>query len=799
MAASRNADDDLYRGYDDSPLNASGGGIFQPVGMEGEMLPGTAMVGRPPGSAMKTYVAPGTAQRLGTASGLQDGARPMTSHRGAGFSSAPNKKWDPLSQHAGKSGGGLAGKTLDRKGEISAEETAKEIEEKVHQLLEESAVAACSGDQTTGLEKAIEARKKERSLCKYRDVNNIGELNNMDLTYAVDFNLAHMNHANKNYKEAIEQFTDLVRNKNYPQSGGLRVNLGNIYFEQQKFSLAIKNYRMALDQVPQTGKEVQFKIMRNIGLAFVHMGQYQDAHQTFTTVMNSVPDHQTGYNLVVCSFALGDREGMKQAFLRLLEVPPYEMEDDEDVDLLGLMGGEDDDMQNVVQNDGLREELRKRQNYITRCIVNSAQLISEKIEKAGYAAGYDWCVEQLRAAGYMRLANEVELAKASKFLMGNKEFESAIAVFKEFEKKESRVRARAATNLAFLHMLEAHTDVADKYAELALKSDRYNARAFVNKGCVLAEKGDYEGAKSLFLEALAIEPYCVEANFNVGLVNLRMDDPESALISFKKLNKMLPENTEMLFQLAQCYDIMGDFHHAVEHLKMLNSLLPNDPGVLARLGAIHARVDDEAGALHFYQEAHRVYPVSMDVISWLGAFHVRNEVYEKAMPYFDLASKIQPQEVKWGLMVASCLRRVGAYPQALARYKAIDAEHPNNVECLKYLVHLCTELGRRDDAQAYMERLRKAEKAQAAEATVVANTMAARQQQSEFAANGQSGSGGMMNGAGAAGPAFIEDSYQMSAGLNVPVSQGKKVVAKVDGHNDDWGDEELGDDLLPMG
>ena len=31
-------------------------------------------------------------------------------------------------------------------------------------------------------------------------------------------------------------------------------------------------------------------------------------------------------------------------------------------------------------------------------------------------------------------------------------------------------------------------DVADKYAELALKSDRYNARAYVNKGCILADK-----------------------------------------------------------------------------------------------------------------------------------------------------------------------------------------------------------------------------------------------------------------------------------------------------------------------
>jgi hypothetical protein len=53
----------------------------------------------------------------------------------------------------------------------------------------------------------------------------------------------------------------------------------------------------------------------------------------------------------------------------------------------------------------------------------------------------------------------------------------------------------------------------------------------------------------------------------------------------------------------------------------------------------------------------------MDVISWLGAYHVKNEVYEKAMPYFDLASKVQPQEVKWALMVASCYRRIGAYPQ----------------------------------------------------------------------------------------------------------------------------------------
>jgi intraflagellar transport protein 88 len=64
----------------------------------------------------------------------------------------------------------------------------------------------------------------------------------------------------------------------------------------------------------------------------------------------------------------------------------------------------------------------------------------------------------------------------------------------------------------------------------------------------------------------------------------------------------------------------------------------------------------------------------MDVISWLGAFHVKNEVYEKAMPYFDLAARIQPTEVKWQLMVASCFRRIGAYPQALATVREAELE-----------------------------------------------------------------------------------------------------------------------------
>ena len=55
--------------------------------------------------------------------------------------------------------------------------------------------------------------------------------------------------------------------------------------------------------------------------------------------------------------------------------------------------------------------------------------MAEKVERGGYAAGYDWCCSQLRSCGLARLANEVELAKASRHLAGM-DFGAAISVYK---------------------------------------------------------------------------------------------------------------------------------------------------------------------------------------------------------------------------------------------------------------------------------------------------------------------------------------------------------------------------------
>ncbi len=86
------------------------------------------------------------------------------------------------------------------------------------------------------------------------------------------------------------------------------------------------------------------------------------------------------------------------------------------------------------------------------------------------------------------------------FYLRRKEFDEAINVLKKFEKKEAHLMARASTNLSFLYFLEGDYINAEKYSDIAIKNDRYNSKALVNKGNTLFINGDLDRAKEIYLE-----------------------------------------------------------------------------------------------------------------------------------------------------------------------------------------------------------------------------------------------------------------------------------------------------------
>ena len=75
--------------------------------------------------------------------------------------------------------------------------------------------------------------------------------------------------------------------------------------------------------------------MQNIGVSFVKMGQFSDAVTSFEHKMAEKASFQTGFNLLLCYYALGDKEKMKKTFQKLLTVS-LGFDDDDKYTLTGV-------------------------------------------------------------------------------------------------------------------------------------------------------------------------------------------------------------------------------------------------------------------------------------------------------------------------------------------------------------------------------------------------------------------------------------------------------------------------------
>ena len=98
------------------------------------------------------------------------------------------------------------------------------------------------------------------------------------------------------------------------------------------------------------------------------------------------------------------------------------------------------------------------------------------------------------------------------------------------------------------------------------------------------------------------------------------------------------------------------------------------------------------------------------MIEWLAGYYIESQFPEKAAKYFALASVIEPNEVKWHLMNASSLRKIGNFHQALEKYRQTHEKFPESREVLQYLIRLCKDMNMEKDLKEYESKLKKLDK-----------------------------------------------------------------------------------------
>ncbi|GAB1861738.1 Intraflagellar transport protein 88-like protein [Camponotus japonicus] len=794
--AAADVEDDIYTGYNDYSSvykDLEQDELFQEViktsyGKRSIFTPKT------PGTAMRF----GTAsrfQRNDTATSMQPmtgGLRPMTAVRSAGYTS--RQTFDPLNM--GSSAKGPA-PPLETNKEDTPEEKIKATERKIMGLIESSAEAASENNMRIALERAREASSRERALIRLQEQAGLSDNHNIDLTFTVLFNLAVQYTNNEMYTEAIATYQAITRNRMFSNSARLKVNMGNIYVKMGQLSQAIKMYRMAFDQAPTVHKDLRIKIMHNMGMLFVQMGRLEEAASSFEWVMRERAEFKAGLHAVLCHFALSHRDKMKRAFLELLDVQLNV--DQEDKYSINPDDAASNILNEVIRNDNLSILEKEMKLEAEKSILCAAKLIAPVIEDT-LTAGFAWCVDAIKSSAYGVLAADLEINKAMVFLH-NRETQLAIDTLKMFENRDTKANSAAATMLSFIYYLQGDYDQAEKYGEAARNADAYNAAAYVNLSACAIKKDELNIARELLLCALETDASHVQALYNLGLVYKKQTMYEEALECFWKIRNIVRHDPQTLYQIGHLYQLMNDVDQASEWYNQLLGILSSDPGVLQKLGELYDSIGDKQQAFQFYNDSHRFYPANFEVIDWIGSYFISMQVAEKALTYFEKAVELAPDEPRWRLLVAACLRRTGQFHKALMEYQDIHNKFPDNIECLKFLIRLCSDMGLKE-AQMYAAELKKAEKAKELkdrQGSARPGTTGSRKSNSGTSSRAGSGLSVLSDHRPSPDrrPISGRTDYQGTSYVDPIGPLPTRPMTAAGKRDDDFGDEELGDDLLP--
>jgi intraflagellar transport protein 88 len=194
---------------------------------------------------------------------------------------------------------------------------------------------------------------------------------------------------------------------------------------------------------------MKLKIKKNVALAYVKQKKFGKAIEVYEDVMNETPDFDVGFNLIVCLFALSEKDKMRTWFERLLmiDIPGIDEEEQEE-----LMQMQNKSEKVIGDPDPLKEYLKEKKKEALHFVSAAAKLVAPFIE-ADIFVGYNYVIEALKAANLPEVESEMEIAKAIHFIK-NKEIERAIENFKAFEKKDKIMMAMASNNISFLYFLE---------------------------------------------------------------------------------------------------------------------------------------------------------------------------------------------------------------------------------------------------------------------------------------------------------------------------------------------------------
>lgn len=181
-----------------------------------------------------------------------------------------------------------------------------------------------------------------------------------------------------------------------------------------------------------------------------------------------------------------------------------------------------------------------------------------------------------------------------------------------------------------------------EYADLAVKYDMYNAKAYFLKGYNFLNKGDTSRAISSYQTAVEQDPDYYEAYVELGLIHANMNDPL-----------------------------------AVQYYNNALSLKPDQRNILYSIGMFYQEQEMYNEAMAIYQTAMDSFPDFREAYYNMGYVHMSLELYNQAIKYFSDALLVDPNYHQAFYNRGYCFELLGDINAALKDYEKALEIQPN--------------------------------------------------------------------------------------------------------------------------
>lgn len=274
------------------------------------------------------------------------------------------------------------------------------------------------------------------------------------------------------------------------------------------------------------------------------------------------------------------------------------------------------------------------------------------------------------------------------YLHDKSDYDRAIADLTRVVEGSMSGNARMWYSRGAAYEMKKNSDRAIADYTKAIELDPRHTAAYVQRGILRTEGGDFDPAIVDLTKAIEIEPASFDAYLARGVAHFRKDDYKKAIADYTKSIEIKPTADSGYFRRGIAHSAANDDNKAISDYTKAIELNPKSASAFYNRGNVYRRKKNYDRAIADFSSAIAVNPKHASAHNNRGNTYLDKDEFHRARADFSKAIEIEPRNARYYVNRGLVLERLNERALAIADYQtalSIDASYDKAADLLKQL------------------------------------------------------------------------------------------------------------------